>query len=397
MSTTISTNMGMAIPVVGSETGPQWATDLNACLTVIDQHDHSAGAGVQITPAGIDINGPLDMGNNSLTNTEAVVLTAQASYSTNKSLYVIGDEVYFRDGAGNQVQITNGGSVNAGAGSITGLPSGTASVTFTSIDGKFTFQQATSTAADIDAGAILLRNTSPNSTYALTLQPPAALASNYSITLPSLPASTKIMAMDSSGVISVPYSVDNSTIEISSNVIQVKDLGITTAKLAALSVTTAKIDDLGVTTAKIAAGAVTNTKLDTGAAASNITAGGLDRYKLVAPQQSAQSNTRTATGTVFTKIYASNSQLRYYMVTVSGYMAFNGGGGTVSITSNGQSIIPASATAMTDVSGSASNVPFSFSYLVTPVAVGNLTDTVTATFSSGSIGTLNAWYSAIEV
>ena len=85
------------------------------------------------------------------------------------------------------------------------------------------------------------------------------------------------------------------------------------------------------------------------------------------------------------------------MVTVSGYMAFNGGGGTVSITSNGQSIIPASATAMTDVSGSASNVPFSFSYLVTPVAVGNLTDTVTATFSSGSIGTLNAWYSAIEV
>ncbi len=275
MSTTTSTNMGMQIPIVGQETGPQWATDLNQCLTVIDQHDHASGNGVQITPAGININTSLPMGDNALTNTAAIVLTAQSSYSTNKSLYVIGNEVYYRDGAGNQVQITNGGSVNAGAGSITGLPSGTASVTFTSLDGKYTFLQATSTAADIDIASVYMRNSTPNSTFALTLSPPAALASNYTVTLPALPVSTKIMTMDTSGNIVANYVTDNSTLEVSGTTIRVKDAGITGAKIAAATITgsnlvnntlsDAQIAVGGIGTLSLGANAVTTAKINGGA------------------------------------------------------------------------------------------------------------------------------------
>lgn len=63
-------------------------------------------------------------------------------------------------------------------------------------------------------------------------------------------------------------NVDDATIEISSDTLRVKDLGITTAKLNDLAVTTAKIDDLAVSTAKLAALAVTTAKL----AATSVTA-----------------------------------------------------------------------------------------------------------------------------
>ena len=56
-------------------------------------------------------------------------------------------------------------------------------------------------------------------------------------------------------------SVDNSTIEIASGNLRVKDSGITTAKINNSAVTTGKINALAVTTAKIANSAVTNAKL----------------------------------------------------------------------------------------------------------------------------------------
>jgi hypothetical protein len=56
-------------------------------------------------------------------------------------------------------------------------------------------------------------------------------------------------------------NVDDSTIEISSNALQVKSGGITSSELATDSVTTIKIADSNVTTAKIADNNVTNAKL----------------------------------------------------------------------------------------------------------------------------------------
>lgn len=55
--------------------------------------------------------------------------------------------------------------------------------------------------------------------------------------------------------------VDNSTIEISSDALRVKDAGIVTDKINALAVTTGKIDNLAVSTAKLADAAVTTDKI----------------------------------------------------------------------------------------------------------------------------------------
>jgi len=253
MSTVISSNMLLPVPVVGVETGPQWASDINNCFTVIDQHDHSAGAGVQVSPSGLNINTDLAMQNNSLTNSKAVVFGVQTSFTTNASLYVRGNEIYYRDVAGTEVQITNTGSVNAGAGSITGLPNGTAGVAYSAVNQTYTFESATSVAANLDLGSLVLRNLSPNSTFSLTVDPPAALGSNYNITLPTLPASKKIMTMSSVGLQAADYDVDNSTLEINSNTIRVKAGGITTTQIAAATITGSNIASATITGSNIAA------------------------------------------------------------------------------------------------------------------------------------------------
>ena len=62
-----------------------------------------------------------------------------------------------------------------------------------------------------------------------------------------------------SGVLSV--NVDASTIEINTDTLRIKDLGVTTGKINDLAVTTGKINDLAVTTGKLNDGAVTNAKI----------------------------------------------------------------------------------------------------------------------------------------
>lgn len=249
MSNTISPNMNLVIPGVGTEPGPEYGFDLNASLTLVDQHDHTAGKGVQISPAGININSDLSFGGNFAIDLAGLTLIAQNSTPDESTIYQSGVDLYFVDALGNNIRITESGGVAGTPGSISNLVA-PASATYVSGSSTFVWQSNTNIAANMDFGAALLRNLSPNSTYALTLQPPS-LSSNYTITLPTIPASQKIMTMDNSGIQSAVYVVDNSTIEISTNTIQVKDLGITSAELAADSVITSKILDEAVTGAKI--------------------------------------------------------------------------------------------------------------------------------------------------
>lgn len=198
MPTTTSTNMMMPVPVVGSESGPQWATDLNACLTIIDQHDHTSGNGVPITPSGLDINSTLTMQGNSLTNAGQVAFSVQSvDPSTLGAFYYKGVDIYFNDGSGNHIRMTQSGSVSGATGTITGLPSGTASASYNA--GTFVFQSATNTAASIDGQNFILRNSTASSN-GLTLSPPNAMGSDYSITLPAVPATTSAVNMTSGGV-----------------------------------------------------------------------------------------------------------------------------------------------------------------------------------------------------
>lgn len=195
-----SPNMNLPVPIVGVDPGPQYAIDVNSCLTLIDQHDHTPGYGVQITPAGMDINTSLTFGGNFATDVGGIVLTAQLSTPDINTIYESGVDLFYVDGNGNNVRVTQNGAVAGTPGSIANLAS-PASASYVAADSTFVWQSDTSIAADMDFGSAIMRNLSPNSTYSLTLQPPAALASNYSLTLPAIPASRSLLTIDTSGIL----------------------------------------------------------------------------------------------------------------------------------------------------------------------------------------------------
>ena len=243
-------NMTLTLPTVGVTAGPAYATQINAALTVVDGHDHSTGSGVQITPAGININADLSINSMNVTDVKTVRFTAQPSALAGTSpnlaaLYVVNDDLYYNDGLGNQVAITASGAVAGAPGNITNLVA-PASVTYTSGGApNYKFMSTATESANLDAASLLIRNPGVAATYALTLQAPT-LVNNYSVTLPILPASASFLQIDSSGVITATPTLA---------------LGITAANLAADAVTTSKILDLNVTNAKIANSTIASSKL----------------------------------------------------------------------------------------------------------------------------------------
>lgn len=242
MAVNISTYMSLPIPIVGQEPGPTYAFDVNSCLTIVDSHNHVAGAGQQIPPSGLNINSDLTFLNNNATNLRSVRFQSQGSplalVSDLGCLYESGVDLYYNDGNGNQIRITQSGSIAGAGGSITGLVS-PASATYIPGSTVFVWQSDANVAANMDAGSYIFRNLTVSS-FGLTLSPPS-LSSNYTITLPTLPATTKILRIDNAGNISSTLDVDNSTIEISSNNLQIKDQGVTAAKIANGTITTTQI------------------------------------------------------------------------------------------------------------------------------------------------------------
>src|ERR1035437_5104914 len=118
----LSPNMTLPIPVVGVDPGPDYALNLDACLGIIDSHNHSNGSGVQITPAGMNINADLSFGGNNATHLRSVKFSPQSSLlslaSDSGVLYESGVDLYYNDALGNQIRITASGGVNGSPGSI---------------------------------------------------------------------------------------------------------------------------------------------------------------------------------------------------------------------------------------------------------------------------------------
>ena len=216
---TISPNMNLIVPVAGVDTGLVWEQSTAADLSIIDGHDHSTGKGVPITPAGLNISSDLSFNGNQATTLKAVAYQAQGSLSTLLSTYVVGADLYYNDGSGNAIQITKSGSVNA---TSSGISSGTASASF--VAGVLVVNSAPLTPANIQAGSILLGNNVANSKF-LTLSPPSAMAANYTVTLPALPAvNNSFVTMDTSGNLRAVTTIDGFTIINTSGVLSVNPL-----------------------------------------------------------------------------------------------------------------------------------------------------------------------------
>lgn len=204
-NTTTSPNMGLVIPTVSVDPGPDWANNINASLSIIDQHNHSPGSGVQINPNGININSDLPMNGNNLTLIRSSRYSVQPSAISGVNdvgcLYVTGVDLYYNDINGTQIQLTSGGVVNA---TSSGISSGTASASF--VAGVLVVNSASNTPANIQCGSVLIGNVVASSKFC-TLSVPNSLASNYSLTLPTIPGSQSFLSIDTSGNIAAYAAV----------------------------------------------------------------------------------------------------------------------------------------------------------------------------------------------
>lgn len=196
--------MGMTLPTVGVTSGSDGNNQYIAAFNVIDSHDHTSGKGTQVPSGGLNINADLSFNSHSQTNVRNTKFSTQgvafSSSSDNYSVYVVGNELYFRDGAGNNVAITSSGSVAGSSGSIGGLSS-PASASFSSP--TFIWKSDATTFAKMRHADIELYHTTAGATTAITLKASTSLAASYTMTLPlAVPGSTQYMSMDNTGALS---------------------------------------------------------------------------------------------------------------------------------------------------------------------------------------------------
>lgn len=248
MSYTQSPNMNLKIPVVGTEPGPDYATDINDSLSTIDSHNHTTGSGAPIPVSALNVDADFNLNNKNLTNAFSVRFLAAPSTlpgSVTSALYVYNNDLYFNNGSGNFVQMTNGTALNV---TSTGISSGTANASF--IGNVLTVTAAPTVPANIDGGSIVIRNTIASS-KGVTLQAPIPLSIDYTLVLPTVPAQQNVMTLDSSGNMS---SVTWNTVGI--------NMGSTGA------------DNIGVVMTSTGANAIGQTMTSTGANAILSTGGG---------------------------------------------------------------------------------------------------------------------------
>lgn len=262
-NTTTSANMMLPVPIVGVDPGPQYASDINSCLSIIDSHDHAAGSGVKVTPNGMNISSDLSFGGNNATQLRSTRLATQLSSLVTASdkgcLSNINGNLFYNDGvSGTPVQITSGTAIVGTPGSIANLVS-PASASYVAGTLTFVWQSNSNTSANMDSGPLIIRNLTTSS-HGLTLQAPT-LSGDYTLTLPTIPGAQKIMSLDASGNISAPYTVDGTTIAISSNVIGVPNSGINTAQIAPDAITGTQMATGSVSNVNIVDATITGSKL----------------------------------------------------------------------------------------------------------------------------------------
>lgn len=280
----MSTNspyMGLTISTIGTDTGLQWEQNLNLSLTTIDNHNHASGSGVQITPSGFNINADLPFNSFNATllrSTRYVSQAAALALGTDLGcISNIAGNLYWNNNAGTAVQITSGSSIVGAAGTITGLPSGTASAAFSS--STFVFNAATLTPANIQGGSLLLGNNISSSNY-LTLAPPNAMASSFGLVLPSVPAANSFLTLDTSGnitgSINVSAGLTHSNLSASAGILgsqlsgsagilgsQIANTTITAGNIVANTITAGQIANNTITAGQIASGTITGAQLGT--------------------------------------------------------------------------------------------------------------------------------------
>ena len=183
---------GITKSTVSVTPGPDWATNLNTSLDAIDEHDHTSNKGARITPAAINVNAELEFNDNTVSEVKQVALQNQGSQPSDKarSIYSYGNELYYRDAAGNHVQITSSGSLPASGGTIGGMGGTDAAVNYVDGSKAFVFEHddANNEMAKMHHSTLLLYNfhddNGSTANYYVTLQYTGTSSAN-TLTVPN--------------------------------------------------------------------------------------------------------------------------------------------------------------------------------------------------------------------
>lgn len=240
--------MGMDLPVPSETQGPRWAEKINNALELrVDAHDHSEGKGARIPVAGLDIDADLSLEGHNLDDVRMARFGDQGETLAGgvdiRGLYVVGGDLYYNNGNGTPVRLTEGNALAfSTVGAIEGLPSianPDAKASWEDAVPGFSFYADADEFAKVRVGELLLHELDAESPKAVTIKSPASLASGYSVEFPaSLPGASSFLTWGADGKFATGPAVSK---------------GIDTANLADEAVTTAKIADLNVTRAKLVA------------------------------------------------------------------------------------------------------------------------------------------------
>lgn len=191
MSSPVTPNLNLWVPTSGDyDEIPQWGQLLNENFETLDSAVPSASN--PLTPDLLNINQDVDFNGWAATHLKLTSYEDQDSALSSaflSCLYFAGGEFFINDGAGNDVQMTNNGSVNAAAGNIGNLPStpSGAALNWNQSELSFDFLGAGGVAnpmANVRMKTLTLTADNYAPTNSVTLKVSGLLASVYDLTLP---------------------------------------------------------------------------------------------------------------------------------------------------------------------------------------------------------------------
>jgi hypothetical protein len=217
-----TTNMSLNEPSVGSTSGPTWASETNDNWTSIDQHDHTSGKGVQLTPSALNINSDLEFNGNAATELKRLTIDSSATGSgTSFSVYQSGGNLYWYNGSGQAVQITNGTNVKTTGGSIDGMESTDAGADYGSGYFKWEFDTTKTPFAgakmkNADIELHKYDGSSGSNAYVILKYTGSSEGSN-NLTFPDETGTILSTATSFGGAISIATSASNANISLNPN------------------------------------------------------------------------------------------------------------------------------------------------------------------------------------
>jgi hypothetical protein len=393
-------NMLLLLPVPTVTLGPLWASEINAALTLVDSHDHTTGKGQRVPTNGININANLPFNDWHLNSVKSTRYNDNASALIDpndvRNIYAVNGDLYYNNGTGTPIQITSGTSVLASSDGITRAYEqevvGSSPLTIHPSD-TFSLLSVESNAAAITINLPSCAAVQAGRIYTIADVDGNAAVNNITIvpngsdTINNV-AANKVLSVNSQYIQMVSDGTNN---WISSDVVEVADNTISTAKLQDLAVTTAKIDNLAVTAAKMAANSVATTNLINGAVTPQKRSALGQQISASCGSYSVSNSTTSFTNVTNLSVTITTTGRPVFVGLISDATDQGGQSGCIIVTvSAAQFRIRRGSTDVyhtsLNVSGGTAKVPSSSIYTIDTPAAGTYTYTFAQATVSGSTG-----------